>query len=346
MTFSMSTTASSTRPPMAMARPPSVIVLMDSPKWRNTTTVVRMDSGIATSAISVVRTLPRKSSRMAATQTEAPISLPCSVVMDASMKLAWRKVTCGACRPAGRVSFMSARAASMRPVSAMVSAVGCFWMPRMTAGWPPKPASPRRMAGAKATSATWRSSTAWPLRAVRARLPRSSSFEVRPRWRIRYSRPFSSRKPPEVLDEKPFSAASSCSCVMPRAAMRAVSGCTWNWRTSPPMGMTWATPGIAISRGRSTQSAYSRTAIADKPAAPTLAPLAAPRGGAAPPWGGPAAGPVASIGIAICRISPMMELTGPMRGTTPSGRPSSMDDSRSDTICRARKMSVRQSKVT
>ena len=28
-----------------------------------------------------------------------------------------------------------------------------------------------------------------------------------------------------------------------------------NWRTSPPIGMTWETPGMASSRGRSTKSA-------------------------------------------------------------------------------------------
>jgi len=102
--------------------------------------------------------------------------------------------------------------------------------------------------------------------------------------------------------------------------MRAVCGCTWNWRTSPPMGITCATPAIASRRGRSTQSAYSRTAM----------------------------GVVrcTSMGIATCMISPMMELMGPMRGVTPAGNPSSMDDRRSDTICRARKMSVLQSKVT
>ena len=50
--------------------------------------------------------------------------------------------------------------------------------------------------------------------------------------------------------------------------------------------------------------------------------------------------------MAICMISPMIELIGPMRGTTPSAMPSSIEDSRSDTSCRARKMSVLQSKVT
>ena len=77
---------------------------------------------------------------------------------------------------------------------------------------------------------------------------------------------------------------------------------------------------MAIRRGRSTQSAYSRTCIGEILAV--------------------------SIGMAICMISPMIELTGPMRGMTPDGKPSSMPERRSDTICRARKISVAQSKVT
>ncbi|MNL54895.1 hypothetical protein D3C87_1782640 [compost metagenome] len=137
------------------------------------------------------------------------MSLPCRVVTEASMKLAWRKVTRGASMPAGSDFFRSPSAASMLRVSAIVSAVGCFWMPRITAGLPSKPASPRLRAAAKVTSATWRSSTGWPFLAVSARFCKSSSREVRPRWRIRYSRPLSSRKPPEVLAEKPLSAPVS-----------------------------------------------------------------------------------------------------------------------------------------
>ena len=45
-------------------------------------------------------------------------------------------------------------------------------------------------------------------------------------------------------------------------------------------------------------------------------------------------------------ISPMIELIGPMRGITPAGIPSSMADSRSDTNCLARKISVSHLKVT
>ncbi len=194
---------------MAMARPPSVIVLIDRPKWRNTSAVMQIETGIAVSAMTVGRSVPRKKNRITATNTEAPISLPCSVPIEASMKLAWRKVTRGASMPAGSEALRPSSASSTPRVSAMVSAVGCFWMPRITAGLPSKPASPRRTAAAKLTSATWRSRMGWPLRAVSARFCRSSSRALRPRWRISTSRPLSSRKPPEVLAAKPRSAASS-----------------------------------------------------------------------------------------------------------------------------------------
>ena len=65
-----------------------------------------------------------------------------------------------------------------------------------------------------------------------------------------------------------------------------------------------------MRRGRSTQSAYSRTAM-----------------GVVLP---------SSMGMAICKISPITELIGPMRGVRPEGSPSSMDERRSATICRAR----------
>ena len=112
-TFSTPTTASSTSPPMAMARPPSVIVLIDRPKYLKTSAVMKIDTGMAVSAMMVGRNVPRKKNRITATKIEAPISLPCSVVIEASMKLAWRKVTRGASMPAGRDAFSPTRASSM-----------------------------------------------------------------------------------------------------------------------------------------------------------------------------------------------------------------------------------------
>ncbi len=51
--FSTSTTASSTSSPMAMARPPSVIVLMESPIAWNTSAVARIERGMAVSEMIV-----------------------------------------------------------------------------------------------------------------------------------------------------------------------------------------------------------------------------------------------------------------------------------------------------
>ncbi len=59
--FSMVTVASSTRMPTASARPPSVMMLMVSPSALSTIIEVRIDSGIETAMISVLRQLPRKS---------------------------------------------------------------------------------------------------------------------------------------------------------------------------------------------------------------------------------------------------------------------------------------------
>ena len=84
------------------------------------------DSGMAVSAMIVVRRLSRKKYRITATTTPATISLPCSVLTDDSMKLAWRMVICGSPMPAGKPFFISASALSIFFVSATVSASGCF----------------------------------------------------------------------------------------------------------------------------------------------------------------------------------------------------------------------------
>ena len=62
-TFSTRMTASSTSAPMAMAMPPSVMVLMVAPKDFITSTVTSSESGMAVSVINVARTLARKGAR-------------------------------------------------------------------------------------------------------------------------------------------------------------------------------------------------------------------------------------------------------------------------------------------
>ena len=57
--FSIATVASSTRMPTASARPPSVMMLIVSPSALSTMIDVRIDSGIDTAMITVLRQLPR-----------------------------------------------------------------------------------------------------------------------------------------------------------------------------------------------------------------------------------------------------------------------------------------------
>jgi hypothetical protein len=98
-------------------------------------------------------------------------------------------------------------------------------------------------------------------------------------------------KPPPVLPAKPRTAALSSSSVMPRARIRAGSGVMRYSRTSPPIGMTCATPGIDSNFGRTVKSAVSRSTI------------------------GSASAPASASSM----ISPITELIGPIAGTTPSG---------------------------
>ena len=163
---------------------------------------------MAVKAIIVGRRVPKKTKSVSATKAEAAISLPFRLLMDASINEACRKVTRGDSIPEGKPALSSSRASSTDSVKAMVSAVGCFWTPRMTAGLPPKPASPRLIAAANSTEAICCRVITCPSRIETAMLRRSFNLEVCPRFRMRYSRSLSSRNPPEVLAENPLKADS------------------------------------------------------------------------------------------------------------------------------------------
>ena len=122
---------------MAMARPPSVITLIDWPSHWNTSAVTASDSGMATSEITVVRTDSRNANSTMATMM-APRSRSASATLptDALMKSAWRNSTRGSARPGGRPCFSSESADSICALSFTVSASGCFWMLTTTAGRP------------------------------------------------------------------------------------------------------------------------------------------------------------------------------------------------------------------
>ena len=57
--FSIATVASSTSMPTASARPPSVMMLIVSPSALRTMIELRIDSGIETAMMTVLRQLPR-----------------------------------------------------------------------------------------------------------------------------------------------------------------------------------------------------------------------------------------------------------------------------------------------
>ena len=188
-TFSTSTTASSTSSPMAMAIPPSVMVLIDRPKYLNTRIVIVMAIGIAVIEMKVVRQFNRNMNRTIETTTSASTRTRSTLRIDVSMKLACLNRTSLMRILAGTTRSRSASAASTCRVRTTVSAPGCFCTDRITAALPMKPPSPRLMPGAKSTAATCRNGIGCPSRTATTRLRKSSSRAVRPMLRIKYSRP-------------------------------------------------------------------------------------------------------------------------------------------------------------
>ena len=84
--FSMVTVALSTRIPTASAKPPSVMTLMVWPAKFRTTSEHRMDSGIETHTVSVLRQLPRNSSIIRPVRMMARIASRITPLMAARTK--------------------------------------------------------------------------------------------------------------------------------------------------------------------------------------------------------------------------------------------------------------------
>ena len=87
--FSISTVASSTRIPTAKANPPSVMMLMVSPSALSTTREVRMESGMETAIIKVLRQLPRNRRIIAAVSRAAMRASLTTPLMAALTKMDW-----------------------------------------------------------------------------------------------------------------------------------------------------------------------------------------------------------------------------------------------------------------
>jgi hypothetical protein len=74
--FSMVTVASSTKMPTASASPPRVMMLMVCPSAPNVMIDVRMESGIETAMMSVLRQLPKNSRNHGSRQASGDQSFP------------------------------------------------------------------------------------------------------------------------------------------------------------------------------------------------------------------------------------------------------------------------------
>ena len=93
---------------MAMASPPSVMVLIDRPISSNTMSVISTDIGMAISEMSVVCQLSRNTNSTTATTTSASTSTRFTLPIEVSMNVAWRNWT-SVGRHARRASRAAAR---------------------------------------------------------------------------------------------------------------------------------------------------------------------------------------------------------------------------------------------
>src|SRR5438094_641694 len=89
LTFSISTVASSTRIPTASASPPRVMMLIVWPSAESAMTDVRIESGIDTAMISVLRQLPRKSRIISAVRQAAITASRITPLTAARTKMDW-----------------------------------------------------------------------------------------------------------------------------------------------------------------------------------------------------------------------------------------------------------------
>ena len=135
----------------------------------------------------------------------------------------------------------------------------------MTAGFPFREPSPRFSGGAETDVrhvANEHRVVAVPGDDRRRRCPPSS--RTRPIASITYSCGPSTKTPGEVLVLADSTASISWSIDTPFARRRAASATTWYCFSSPPIGVTWDTPGTASRRRRMAVSAIVRRSIASR----------------------------------------------------------------------------------
>ena len=113
--FSIATVASSTRMPTASARPPSVMMLIVSPSALSTMIEQRIESGIDTAMITVLRQLPRKTRIISAVRHAAISASRSTPLIEAFTNSDWSA--------SGLISSSGGSPASMRGRAFLT-----FWM--------------------------------------------------------------------------------------------------------------------------------------------------------------------------------------------------------------------------
>ena len=133
--FSISTVASSTRMPTASARPPSVMMLIVSPSADSTMSEHRIDSGIETAMISVLRQLPRKIRIITPVRQAAMIASRTTPLIEARTKSDW-SVSGVTCSSGGRLPASCLSAARTCAMMSSVEALPVFRIVSSDARWP------------------------------------------------------------------------------------------------------------------------------------------------------------------------------------------------------------------
>ena len=134
--------ASSTSDPIAMAIPPRLMVFSEKPSALSVIIDTRSEIGIASSEMTVVRKLPRKTIRITITSTPPSINARSMLFTELSIKVACRNISVVTCTSGGRFSAISAIVRSSLSVSSSVPVAGCFVTERRTARMPSTEASP------------------------------------------------------------------------------------------------------------------------------------------------------------------------------------------------------------
>ena len=215
-TFSTSTIASSTSEPIAIAKPPKLMVLIVSPNALRVSSDTITDKGMAVSEMIVVRVFIKKKKSTITTKIAPSKRALCTLFIELLIKCDCLKILVDTFTSAGKFFCSSASASSIFLVSSIVPVLGCFLTVISTAGCASTEAIPNLGALSEIiTSATSDSTTGLPSIRFTTAKPISSVSVVVMSPRTMYSLPYSYMIPPLALLFILRDAANTSSSVTP-----------------------------------------------------------------------------------------------------------------------------------